>query len=259
MNVAIVVFFVWLMFAIFGVSVLGGKFQYCAQAPYDYNTPQSCEDAGYRWTKYSSNFDNVINAMQTLFIVSSLEGWPDIMYHAIDSTDEGMGPQANASPAIAYYFVGFIFIGSFFFVNLFVGVMFLNYKEAKKFDPLFKSTINDREANWIDIMRLIEEAKPDLEPLQRPSKGCRLKLYTIVNSDSFDFAIIICIVLNMITLGLHYEDASPLMLDILFYSNLVFTAVFAMESTLKIIGMGKLYFYSKWNIFDFIVVLSSIA
>lgn len=29
-NVAIVVFFVWLMFAIFGVSVLGGRFQYCS-------------------------------------------------------------------------------------------------------------------------------------------------------------------------------------------------------------------------------------
>ena len=96
--------------------------------------------------------------MQTLFIVSSLEGWPEIMYNAVDSTDLERGPSHNATPAIAYYFVVFIFIGSFFFVNLFVGVMFLNYKEAKKFDPLFKSTINDREARWIDIMRLIEEA-----------------------------------------------------------------------------------------------------
>lgn len=126
------------------------------------------------------------------------------MYHALDSTEEGQGPSHNASPAIAYYFIGFIFIGSFFFVNLFVGVMFLNYKEAKKFDPLFKSTINDREANWIDIMRLIEESQPDLEPLQRPSRGCRLQLYNIVTSDAFDFTIIICIVLNMITLALHY-------------------------------------------------------
>ena len=33
-NVAIVVFFVWLMFAIFGVSVLGGKFQHCSGAAY---------------------------------------------------------------------------------------------------------------------------------------------------------------------------------------------------------------------------------
>lgn len=48
----------------------------------------------------------------------------------------------NNSIALAYYFVVFIFVASFFLLNLFVGVMFINYKEAKKFDPLFKSTIN---------------------------------------------------------------------------------------------------------------------
>lgn len=63
----------------------------------------------------------------------------------------------------------------------------------------------------------------------------------------------------MITLALHYDQASPIMLSVLFYSNLVFTALFALESTLKIIGMGRLYFNSKWNVFDFIVVLSSIG
>ena len=63
MNVAIVVFFVWLMFAIFGVSVLGGKFQKCSELPYEYSTPEACIQAGHRWTKHSSNFDNVINAM----------------------------------------------------------------------------------------------------------------------------------------------------------------------------------------------------
>ena len=153
----------------------------------------------------------------------------------------------------------FIFIGSFFFVNLFVGVMFLNYKEAKKFDPLFKSTISDREARWIDIMRLISEAHPNLEPLQRPSKGCRLHLYQLVTSDFFDIMIIICIVLNMITLALHYDGASSSMLATLFYANLVFTGIFAMEMILKMTAMGRLYFKSKWNIFDFIVVISSLA
>ena len=30
--------------------------------------------------RFDSNFDNFINAMMSLFVVSSLEGWPDIMY-----------------------------------------------------------------------------------------------------------------------------------------------------------------------------------
>ena len=31
------------------------------------------------WTKYDFNYDNAIAAMETLYVVSSLEGWPDIM------------------------------------------------------------------------------------------------------------------------------------------------------------------------------------
>jgi hypothetical protein len=30
MNVAVVVLIVWMMFAIFGVNIFGGKFQYCS-------------------------------------------------------------------------------------------------------------------------------------------------------------------------------------------------------------------------------------
>ena len=41
-NVAIVVFFVWLMFAIFGVSMLGGKFQHCSHLKYDLVTRTAC-------------------------------------------------------------------------------------------------------------------------------------------------------------------------------------------------------------------------
>ena len=70
--------------------------------------------------------------MLTLFIVSTLEGWPDIMYQAVDGAGIEEGPVENASPISAYFFVVFIFIGSFFFLNFFVGVIFLNYEEAQK-------------------------------------------------------------------------------------------------------------------------------
>ena len=33
------------------------------------------------------NFDNVASAMQSLFILSTLEGWPDIMNNALDAAD----------------------------------------------------------------------------------------------------------------------------------------------------------------------------
>ena len=70
--------------------------------------------------------------MITLFIVSSLEGWPDIMYQAIDATIEDNGPKENYSVEQSFFFIVFILVGSFFFLNFFIGVLFLKYEQAQK-------------------------------------------------------------------------------------------------------------------------------
>ena len=42
-----------------------------------------------------------------------------------------MGPKENNSQAYAFYFIAFILVGSFFFLNFFIGVLFLNFKVAQ--------------------------------------------------------------------------------------------------------------------------------
>ncbi len=68
--------------------------------------------------------------MITLFVVSTVESWPDIMYQYTDITAEGGGPKYGNSPLNAYFFVVFVFIGAYFFMNLFVGVLFMNFEAA---------------------------------------------------------------------------------------------------------------------------------
>ena len=80
-----------------------------------------------KWILHDHNFDSVIGAMNTLFVVSSLEGWPDIMLQAVDSTDVDKGPKEEASVYHSLFFIVFILIGSFFFLNFFIGVLFLKY------------------------------------------------------------------------------------------------------------------------------------
>jgi hypothetical protein len=46
------------------------------------------KELGKEWKIYDTHFDNIFGAMITLFIVSSLEGWPDIMALAIDSDED---------------------------------------------------------------------------------------------------------------------------------------------------------------------------
>ena len=70
-NVGVVVGIVYLMFAIMGVNMFGAKFQYCSLNTYEIETKEECMNAKGEWKNYDSNFDNVQNAMLTLFIVAS--------------------------------------------------------------------------------------------------------------------------------------------------------------------------------------------
>jgi hypothetical protein len=81
--------------------------------------------------RYDHNFDNAGNGWLTLFIVASLEGWPDIFVQAVQSVEIDEGPAEGKSPIQALFlFIIFIFVGSFFFLNFFIGVLFMKFNKA---------------------------------------------------------------------------------------------------------------------------------
>lgn len=129
-NVGIVVVAVFLMFSILGTNLFAGKLQYCTENKYMVRTKFECFKERGEWKTVPQNFDNVANGMITLFTVATLEGWPDLMYKYTDMTGVETGPKPADSPINAYFWVGFVFIGAFFFMNLFVGVLFMNFEAA---------------------------------------------------------------------------------------------------------------------------------
>ena len=256
-NVLIVVLVVWLMFAILGVNLFGGKFQYCDVDTYTVRTKEQCELLGANWSTYKTNFDNVIEGMLTLFIVSSLDNWPDVMYRGIDSTAVERGPQKDSQMINSLYFVCFILVGSFFFLNFFVGVIFLNFEQAQK-EEREALVLNDKQMKWIDIMKMIIKANPDIETTYIPKNKIRKYLHSVVTSDTFDIVVMISIVLNMVQMAMGYEGATDNYNQGLFFVNMIFTILFTIEAILKYIAFGNKYFSSSWNKFDFFVVISSI-
>lgn len=129
-NVLIVIAVVYLIFAIIGVNLFGGKFFYCSIDPFLLHTMPECEYNGGKWSVYDHNFDDAGKAMITLYVVSSLEGWPDIMIQTIDTAGEDIGPLKENNVGLYWFYIIFIFIGSFFFLNFFIGVLFLKFNEA---------------------------------------------------------------------------------------------------------------------------------
>jgi hypothetical protein len=83
-NVLMVVVVVFMIFAIVGVSLFGGGFYYCSIEKYIFHDKKTCLMAGGAWENQDHNFDHVGYGMITLFVVSSLEGWPDIMFYSLD-------------------------------------------------------------------------------------------------------------------------------------------------------------------------------
>lgn len=147
-NVLIVLAMVYLVFAILGVNFMMGHFFYCSIDPYVLHTEQECLIAGGSWERYDHNFDNVFQAYISLFVVSSLEGWPDICTQALDMTGLDRGPEFEAAPIMMVYFVAFILIGSFFLLNFFIGVLFLKFNQAQKEE---QKGLTQRDMSWMDI------------------------------------------------------------------------------------------------------------
>ena len=79
-NVLIVLLLIWLMFAILAINLLKDRFSYCNVIDYYGINQTECAGLGYSWDTFSTNFNNIYHAMVTLFIISSLENWPIIMY-----------------------------------------------------------------------------------------------------------------------------------------------------------------------------------
>ena len=88
LNLLIVCFIFFLLFGIFGVNYfkgifnnnfnLLGTFFYC-----DITTARDkwdCMDLGGNWVNQDFNFDNIYNAIISLFILALTEGWTNLMW-----------------------------------------------------------------------------------------------------------------------------------------------------------------------------------
>jgi len=90
----------------------------------------------------------------------------------------------------------------------------------------------------------------------------------IVSSNTiFDYFIIVCILASTIALAFEHplEDPQSDMMNILTKIDYVFTGIFCIEATLKIISFGFImngkhsYLNNSWNVLDFIIVVLSLS
>lgn len=116
--------------------------------------------------------------MLTFFEICSLEMWPDRMYAAIDSVGVDMVPKLDNSIGVSLLFIIFIFLTSFFIMNLFISVIVDKFnEEIKKRQGSHKFTEEQKE--WVKIQRLLVFTNPKIIPIE-PINCFRLQCFKIV-------------------------------------------------------------------------------
>ncbi|XP_051986095.1 sodium channel protein type 2 subunit alpha-like isoform X9 [Xyrauchen texanus] len=270
MNVLLVCLIFWLIFSIMGVNLFAGKYYHCVNITNDemfpisvVNNKSECfalikNNDTARWINVKINFDNVGAGYLALLQVATFKGWMDIMYAAVDSRDLEQQPNYESNLYMYLYFVIFIIFGSFFTLNLFIGVIIDNFNQQKKKLGGQDIFMTEEQKKYYNAMKKLGSKKPQ-KPIPRPTNKFQGFVFDLITKQAFDILIMILICLNMVTMMVETDDQTKEMDDILYWINLVFIVLFTGECTLKMVSLRHYYFTIGWNVFDFVVVILSIV
>uniref|UniRef100_A0A8C8BSF3 Sodium channel protein n=1 Tax=Otus sunia TaxID=257818 RepID=A0A8C8BSF3_9STRI len=267
MNVLLVCLIFWLIFSIMGVNLFAGKFGKCVNLTEEdselnnfINNITDCSmynnTGKIFWVNVKVNFDNVGSGYLALLQVATFKGWMDIMYAAVDSREVNEQPQMEHSLFMYLYFVIFIIFGSFFTLNLFVGVIIDNFNQQKKKISGEDIFMTEEQKKYYNAMKKLGSKKPQ-KPIPRPLNRYQGFLFDIVTRQAFDVVIMILICLNMITMMVETYEQSATKTNVLNQINILFIAIFTAECVLKLVALRQYYFSNAWNIFDLVVVIMS--
>ncbi|KAM8868464.1 calcium channel, voltage-dependent, L type, alpha 1D subunit, a isoform 16-T16 [Synchiropus picturatus] len=266
-NIMIVTTLLQFMFACIGVQLFKGKFYRCTDEAK--SSPEECKGTFilYKdgdvnqptihrrvWHNSDFNFDNVLMAMMALFTVSTFEGWPALLYKAIDSNRENLGPIYNYRVEISIFFIIYIIIIAFFMMNIFVGFVIVTFQEQGEKE--YKNCELDKN------QRQCVEYALKARPLRRyiPKNPYQYKFWYVVNSTGFEYIMFVLIMLNTLCLAVQHYGQSALFNYVMDILNMVFTAVFTVEMVLKLIAFKpRHYFADAWNTFDALIVVGSVV
>ncbi|NXL75192.1 SCN5A protein, partial [Leptocoma aspasia] len=167
-------------------------------------------------------------------------------------------PEWECNLYMYLYFVIFIIFGSFFTLNLFIGVIIDNFNQQKKKISGQDIFMTEEQKKYYNAMKKLGSKKPQ-KPIPRPLNKYQGFIFDVVSKQAFDVSIMILICLNMVTMMVETDDQSQEKVNILHKINMLFVAIFTGECIFKMLALRHYYFTNGWNIFDFVVVILSIV
>ncbi|NXL29934.1 CAC1H protein, partial [Glaucidium brasilianum] len=257
-NIVLICCAFFIIFGILGVQLFKGKFYYCDGPDIkNITTKTDCTNARYKWVRRKYNFDNLGQALMSLFVLSSKDGWVNIMYDGLDAVGIDQQPIQNHNPWMLLYFISFLLIVSFFVLNMFVGVVVENFHKCRQHQEAEEARRREEKR-----LRRLEKKrrKAQRRPYYADYSPARKYIHTLCTSHYLDLFITFIIGVNVITMSMEHYNQPKSLDEALKYCNYVFTIVFVFEAVLKLVAFGfRRFFKDRWNQLDLAIVLLSIV
>lgn len=89
--------------------------------------------------------------MMTLFGMMSTEGWLEVMWNAVDSTNIYQVPRRNNKLVLIIFFTLLMVVGSLFLMNLFVGVV-INTFNIEKMKLSRNNLLTELQNEYVEVL-----------------------------------------------------------------------------------------------------------
>nr|XP_012645233.1 voltage-dependent T-type calcium channel subunit alpha-1G isoform X13 [Microcebus murinus] len=274
-NIVVICCAFFIIFGILGVQLFKGKFFVCqGEDTRNITNKSDCAEASYRWVRHKYNFDNLGQALMSLFVLASKDGWVDIMYDGLDAVGVDQQPIMNHNPWMLLYFISFLLIVAFFVLNMFVGVVVENFhkcrqhqeeEEARRREEKRLRRLEKKRRNLMldDVIASGSSASAASEAQSKPYYSdysrFRLLVHHLCTSHYLDLFITGVIGLNVVTMAMEHYQQPQILDEALKICNYIFTVIFVLESVFKLVAFGfRRFFQDRWNQLDLAIVLLSI-
>ncbi|XP_061032987.1 voltage-dependent T-type calcium channel subunit alpha-1G isoform X24 [Eubalaena glacialis] len=222
-NIVVICCAFFIIFGILGVQLFKGKFFVCqGEDTRNITNKSDCAEASYRWVRHKYNFDNLGQALMSLFVLASKDGWVDIMYDGLDA----------------------------------VGVDQQNFHKCRQHQEEEEARRREEKR-----LRRLEKKrrKAQCKPYYSDYSRFRLLVHHLCTSHYLDLFITGVIGLNVVTMAMEHYQQPQILDEALKICNYVFTVIFVLESVFKLVAFGfRRFFQDRWNQLDLAIVLLSI-
>ncbi|KAM9209404.1 voltage-dependent T-type calcium channel subunit alpha-1G isoform 27-T27 [Dugong dugon] len=240
-NIVVICCAFFIIFGILGVQLFKGKFFVCqGEDTRNITNKSDCAEASYRWVRHKYNFDNLGQALMSLFVLASKDGWVDIMYDGLDAV--GVDQQ-----------------------NFHKCRQHQEEEEARRREEKRLRRLEKKRRNLMldDVIASGSSAsaapEAQCKPYYSDYSRFRLLVHHLCTSHYLDLFITGVIGLNVVTMAMEHYQQPQILDEALKICNYVFTVIFVLESVFKLVAFGfRRFFQDRWNQLDLAIVLLSI-